>query len=56
MVGTADFVFAASVEFTASFICWRETSMEFLETRRTMGLTIQRTGTSRLRAIASSST
>ena len=60
-VATVDgfaFLFSASVERTAASVCCRESNMEFLETRRTMGSTIQRsaTGTSRLRAIASTST
>src|SRR5271157_2216395 len=46
-----------AVDCTASSICWREISMVFLDTLRTIGLTTQRTATgmSRLRAIASSS-
>src|SRR5215469_17916327 len=52
------FRFAASVERTASLVSCRDKSMEFLETRRTIGLTAQRNavGISRLNAIASSST
>ena len=42
VVGNLGFMFAASDKRTASLVCCRETSMEFFETRRTMGLTTQR--------------
>ena len=52
------FLFEASVKCTASLVSCKEMSMEFLETRRTIGLTTQRSavGMSRLKAIASTST
>ena len=58
VVGNLVFLFAASDKRTASFVCCRQTSMEFFETRRTIGLTSQRSaiGMSRLKAIASTST
>jgi hypothetical protein len=58
VVGDLAVLFASSVKCTASFVCCREMSMEFLEMRRTKGLTSQRTaiGMSRLKAIASTST
>src|SRR5215469_1234032 len=57
-VGDFTFRFRAWFKRTASLVSCSESSMEFLETRRTIGLTTQRSavGISRLKTIASTST